>query len=64
MVIFNAALAVIAIAAFIFALRSAKVSEEETVFSFSTEETPVKAYVSSGALLLLAISSILTVFIV
>lgn len=64
MVIFNAALAVIAIAAFIFALRKEKVSEEETVFSFSTEETPVEAYVSGGALLLLTLSSIFTPFII
>lgn len=64
MVIFNAALAAIALAAFLSALRSEKVSEEETVFSFSTEETPVEAYVSGGALLLLTLSSIFTLFIV
>lgn len=64
MVIFNAALAVVALAAFLDSLRSEKVGEEETVFSLSSEGTPVEAYVSGGALLLLTLSSILTLFIV
>lgn len=60
MVIFNATLAVIALVAFLFTKRS----EAKVPSMLSIQEPPVEAYVAGGALLLLAISSILTVFIV